>query len=418
MKAITIAAILVAAMTVAAGCRAAPAEGAGDEILELRLRVAAPAGICAGTPVCAPIELPAALSEVAEHEIRVRLQPEEGGVQGCRGQVVRRPDGGAEVWWIMPKIEKGKSFVWKAILEKGGPGSGPVFTCGGTEGAYRDMVFGDRTMLRYMYAYDPSTPERLHETYKVYHHVFDPAGKQPITKGPGGLYTHHRGLYIGWNKLGHGDRTDDFWHMKGVTQRHVKFLAETGGPVMARTTALINWTAGNGGVVIAEERTVTVYRQPAPASKLIDFHTRLTAKGGDVVLDGDPEHAGFQFRAHNGIAEGEAAVKAAYVFHTDGIDPRKDLDLPWAAMTFGPKGARYTVLYMLHPDNPGPAVYSAYRDYGRFGSYFKGRIAAGETLELRYRVAVTEDGPPPRDEMECQYGAFAEAPAVTVLDGR
>jgi hypothetical protein len=268
-----------------------------------------------------------------------------------------------------------------------------------------------------MYAFDPSTPEKLHETYKPYHHVYDAAGKRPITKGPGGLYTHHRGLFIGWNKLGHGNKVDDFWHMKGVTQRHVRFLSMAAGPVMARTKALIDWTAGNGEVVIAEERTVAVYVQPAPSSLLIDFHTRLTAKGGEVALDGDPEHAGFQFRAHNGIAEGDAAVKAAYVFHEDGIDPRKDFDLPWAAMTFGPEDARYTVQYMNHPDNPGPAVYSAYRDYGRFGSYFKKTIPAGETLELRYRVAVTTGGPPPRGVMGSAYEAFAETPAVNVLDG-
>src|SRR5438876_264191 len=68
-------------------------------------------------------------------------------------------------------------------------------------GEHLDILRDGKIAGRYMYAYDKSTPERRLETYKPYLHVFDAEGKAPITKGPGGTYTHHRGIYIGWNKL-------------------------------------------------------------------------------------------------------------------------------------------------------------------------------------------------------------------------
>ena len=42
---------------------------------------------------------------------------------------------------------------------------------------------------------------------------------RPITKGPGGRYTHHRGIYFGFNKTAYGD----FWHCPDVSQRHESF---------------------------------------------------------------------------------------------------------------------------------------------------------------------------------------------------
>ena len=66
---------------------------------------------------------------------------------------------------------------------------------------HTDILLDRKIAGRYMYAYDNSTDDRLHETYKPYLHVFNVDGTTPITKGPGGLFTHHRGIFIGWNKI-------------------------------------------------------------------------------------------------------------------------------------------------------------------------------------------------------------------------
>ena len=60
---------------------------------------------------------------------------------------------------------------------------------------YIDITHDGKTVARVMTAYDESTPESKHETYKVYTHIFDKHGKAPITKGAGGAFTHHRGIF-------------------------------------------------------------------------------------------------------------------------------------------------------------------------------------------------------------------------------
>ena len=269
-----------------------------------------------------------------------------------------------------------------------------------------DLYDGERRVLRYMHGYDPSTPETLHETYKCYHHVFDETGEQLITKGSGGLYTHHRGIFIGWNRLTLGDKEYDYWHMKGVTQRHVETIELSTDDEKALQAVRIDWCGPEGEPALVERRTITVHDVKEPGFLLLDFESQLTPVVGDVLLNGDPEHAGFQFRAHNDVADGGSDVKATYLFHEEGIDPLKDHDLPWAAMSFGLNGKRYTAQHMNHPDNPRPTVYSAYRDYGRFGAFPKVEIAKNETLTLRYRIYVMLGEMPPRTEMEQRYQAY------------
>ncbi len=190
----------------------------------------------------------------------------------------------------------------------------------------------------------------------------------------------------------------------------MKTLELAAGPVLARHKALIHWFDGKGRSLIAEERTITVFNLPAPAIALIDFSTRLEAIGGTVFLNGDPEHAGMQYRPHNGVAEGEAGDKAVYLFHREGVDAHKDKDLPWVAETYGLHGGSYTIQHMNHPDNPRDGVYSAYRDYGRFGAFFTETIEGGRSLPLSYRIYVAEGKEMIRAKMQERYAAFSTAP--------
>jgi len=304
-----------------------------------------------------------------------------------------------------PGVARAEEFSWKD-----------------TEGQYLDLLFGGRKVTRYMYAYDTSTPQRVFETYKPLHHVFDPGGNL-LTNGPDGenpypkdkiRYPHHRGIFIGWNRLTFEGNQYDLWHMKDVQQVHREFLELSAGPTKASSTALIHWNDKEGKPIIAEKRRTTVYRQSSPTILFMDFETELTAVRGDVLLNGDPEHAGFQYRAHNDVAAGGQDVKAKYLFHQDGIDPRKDQDLPWVAMSYGLGDRSYSVQHMNHPDNPKPAIYSAYRDYGRFGAFFKETIKAGETLKLSYRIWVGQGKMPEREELAKRYSVFVNGPEVNV----
>ena len=282
------------------------------------------------------------------------------------------------------------------------------------KGQYADLLFGGRKVLRYMYAYDTSSSQRTFETYKPLYHVFDAEGKNLLTNGPDGenpygdgiTYPHHRGIFIGWNRLTFEGKQYDLWHMKEVHQVHQKFLELTAGPDLAKLTSLVHWNDKEDKPIIEEKRQMTVYRQSGSSILLLDFVTELKAVRGNVYLNGDPEHAGFQYRPHNDVAKAPKDDRAKYLFHKEGIDPKKDKDMPWAAMSYRLNGKQYSVQHINHPKNPKDTVYSAYRDYGRFGAFFKQNIEAGQTLTLRYCIWVTEGPMPERSQLEKNYSAY------------
>lgn len=279
--------------------------------------------------------------------------------------------------------------------------------------AHTDLYAGNQPILRHMHAYDPSNSESLHDTYKPYTHVYDIAGEDFITKGPGGEFTHHRGIFIGWNKLTHEGKVFDLWHMKApASMVHQRFDTLDATADAARMVATIHWNGDDADKpIIVEEREITVRRTNDPNERIIDVTSRLKAVRGEVYLDGDPEHAGLQFRAHNDLSDAAKAKtgRAEYTFHKDGVDPRTDPGLPWVTMSYDLRGTTYHVQHMNHPDNPESTVYSAYRDYGRFGAFFKHHIPAGETLTLRYRLRITTGELPSRETMNAQHAAFVQS---------
>ena len=320
-------------------------------------------------PVSAKIDLPAEFKKLPGEKISVILRKTLG--KSAAGQIVKT-DAGAELWWILPKAEANKPTTWTADLVAAKRGMAAMFELKDEAGKHLDVLFAGKPVTRYMYARDTSTKQRAHETYKVYNHVFDEAGKEAITKGPGGVYTHHRGIFIGWQRLGFAGKRYNLWEMGGnATQEHQKILHQTAGPILARYRVLVHWNTG-GKIIISEQREITVFRQPAPTIMLMDFRTLLKASAGEVMLDGDPEHAGCQYRPHNDLAKAGKKGGAKYLFHKEGINPKKDLDLPWVGMSYGLRGKDYNVQHMSHPSIPKDNnKTSAYRLYGRFGAYFK-----------------------------------------------
>jgi len=413
--------VLVLLVVVIAVPAAAPA---AEVQLKLTVKVAAAGG--KNVPVFAEIDVPAQLKCPPE-DISVTLR----GAPGARsvpGQILL--DGqAAQLWWILPEAKVGTA-AWTATLSDAKYAGKDVFAFEDTQGKHMDLLFAGRRVNRFMYERDTSTKQRAHETYKTYHHVFDAEGKDYITKGPGGKYTHHRGVYIGWSRLTVAKKSYDTWHMsRGCTQAHRKFLRKSAGPVLASSTALVHWLNGEGKVLLAEERQTLVFRQGPPAVMLMEFRPKLMATSGEVYLNGDPEHAGMQYRPHNDVAVHGGAKKpkpgapngtqTVYEFHQDGIKTggqrlNRNKDLPWAGMSYALKGKRYSVQHMNHSSNPKGTIYSAYRSYGRFGAFFKKTIEADGSLSLRYRILVLTSDMPTRREMDLRRAAFNNPPVVQV----
>jgi hypothetical protein len=297
-----------------------------------------------------------------------------------------------ELHFIVPTLKAGQAIELQAKVASD-PSSLPQFAWKDTPGKQMDLFFGERPVLRYMYEHvDNSSKDRRSETFKVYHHLYDPAGERLVTKGPGGLFPHHRGVFYGFNRISYDGKSADVWHCNhGESQTHEKFLAQEAGPVLARHRLAIAWHGRDDGVFAQEEREITIYN--TQGGTLLEFASRLATTDGAVKLDGDPQHAGFQFRASQEVPDKTASQ--TYYLRPDGQDKpgsfrnwpanKEHVNLPWNALSFVLGDQRYTCCYLDRPENPKQSRFSE-RDYGRFGSYFEYDLTKDAPLELNYRL--------------------------------
>ncbi|MBN9520562.1 PmoA family protein, partial [bacterium] len=266
-----------------------------------------------------------------------------------------------------------------------------------------NLLFDGRPVLQY---FSPKRDAADHYyTFKPFHHVFDPTGKVLLTNGSAktakdGTFPHHRGLFYAWNKISYGDKkAADIWHgTNNVFAQHDKMLSTAAGEVFGRHRSAVSWHGPDGATFATEERELTAYA--TKGGTLIDFASVLSTELPSVKLDGDPQHAGFHFRANMDVATKTA--KETYYLRPDGKgkndetrnwEPKKPdpktINLPWDACSFVLGGKRYTVLRVGHPDNPGEARGSE-RNYGRFGDYFEYTVTPQTPLRVKYRIWAQE----------------------------
>ncbi|MEM9110662.1 MAG: DUF6807 family protein [Planctomycetota bacterium] len=262
-----------------------------------------------------------------------------------------------------------------------------------------------KPIVTYEYAHVLGENDKVtFDTAKVYHQVVAPDGKTMLTKGPGGTFPHHRGIYIGWSKIKHNGKSHDLWHVRNTTQKHVAFTKQETTNAGTTVASRIDWIGSDGKPVLEETRTVTVHDDTGGAYAVIDFVSELTAAHGAVELNGDPEHAGIQFRPSQEVAENKSAK---YVFPVDDPKQTQHAGMDWAAQTFELGGQKWSVQQMSHPSNPDDnARWSAYRDYGRFGEFPVIKIGAGQTVTVQYRFRITKGDAPDRATLNKMYAAY------------
>jgi hypothetical protein len=331
---------------------------------------------------------------------------------------IERTVDGPRLHFVLGRAEAGESHAMTLTLDSKPAEADASFRFVDKPGEYQDCMLGQSNVLRYMYARDESNHL---ETYKVFHHIYGYHGEPFITKGAGGTYTHHRGMFIGFNKTRVGDKQYDFWHMKpmGTIQKHLGF-ADTAlaNPIVGRQTAQIGWITPDGNKVIEEDRTLAAYWQP-PGQSLFDIDITLRSKAGTIRLDGDLQHAGFQVRAAQEIHDNRA--KSVYYIPT-GSTRGKDDDVKgaWAACTFKLAGHPYVVMYLTHPANPhrDTAVLST-RDYARLGEFFPTDLVEKQPLRMRYRVIVMDTdrhGKVSAERVQGKYDDYTQPVNVTFGD--
>ena len=342
-------------------------------------------------PVRIPLTLPAGKSFTAT----ATLDGKEVPVAVLMPQLGTAGKETAEAWLIVPKLEAGKTATAKLTLNAGKP-SGPLVWKKQPERA--TLFNGTTPVLQYEH---PKLDESKREaTFKVYHHAYSPEGVL-LTKGVGGEFSHHRGLFYGFMKVSYDKTMVDIWHCRKQThQAHHSFLDESApNAVVGRHRVRIDWNGDGNKTFAIEERELAAF--PLPGGTLIEFASKLTPTVDEIKLDGDPQHAGFHFRASNEVA-GKEARQTTYFIRPDGVGKpgtevnwpanKKHVNLPWLAMNFGLGKERYTAVYLDLPTNPKEARFSE-RTYGRLGSYFVTTVTKDKPLLVRYRVWVQKGTP-------------------------
>lgn len=371
--------------------------------------------VTSDVPVHGTIDRP---KGIPTDQIDVTLESENGAFQNIPGQLIADDEGNETLWWILPETDQKQPKKWKANFEQKTDGDTPGFSWLDVPGKHMDLLFDDKKVFRYEYELDSQLikDELLTAKNKVFYHIFDRTGENLITNGyEDGVWPHHRGIMIGWRDVGFRDQELSFWGMEDLTtQKHIKFISKTAGPVLAKVEALIHWDDSTGVTVLEEHRCATIYHQHSPGMLLLDFSSTLKAINGPVTLDGDAEHGGVQFRAHNDIAvDASGSEKPTYFFHKAGIDPTKDYNLPWVGMSYGLNSKTYSIVEMSDSENPQPAIWSAYRDYGRFGPYIKYELDDKESFGVNYRFWISESAMPDKEIIAAKYQAYQDPPELT-----
>ena len=194
------------------------------------------------TPVTVSVLLPASLSKIKT----ITLKDDKGrsvvaqltkpallakNIEASKSQVAR------EVHFILPSLKAGQSLKFQGVIDADKPevAAKNVFSWHDKPGESSELDYKGVPALRYMdHPIDESTKAKRDETYKVYDHLFDLEGNR-VTKGPGGLYPHHRGLFYGFRVVTYdGGKKTDIWHCPKASQQHEKFLETEAGPVLGR----------------------------------------------------------------------------------------------------------------------------------------------------------------------------------------
>ena len=291
-------------------------------------------------------------------------------------------------------------------------------------GGYYDVTVDGKIWLRTMTPkYDPNKRD---ETYKVYSHVFDFDGKGPITKGPGGKYPHHRGLFIGWKDTLVNGVDFDTWHMvkEDCTQQHVSWAplkADANGAAQVET---VKWVDSKDKAFINETRAITA-TPGENGARIFDFQSKLTSAAGTIQLKGDLQHAGMQVRMSQEVADRDDAETDAKVPNEKkstlytlpaGAKEEKDdkvVGAWWTCCSCEIGGKRYWIMHMTHPSTCKDVPVYSIRRYARFGAFWERTLEEGKPQQYNFRILFSEK---PLDAAACQklYDAYAKTTPTAI----
>jgi len=234
----------------------------------------------------------------------------------------------------------------------------------------------------------PYDPANHHQTYKPFVHLLDPSGNR-LTNGAGGFDSHHRGLFIGWNQVTGSKGTFDFWHMEGVSQRHKAWVQSPTQEAKGIHVQSIEWSGPDGEVWIEETRVLSATRLEGDLSA-VDFQSTLVAPHEDLLLRGDPHHAGMHVRLANEVCFHYWTTEYLLPEGANRLEDDCVEGAWWVRCGATIDGSRYHFVHITHPNNFEKAPVYSIRRYGRFGAFFEADLQKKEPKTFRFRVVYGE----------------------------
>jgi ubiquinone/menaquinone biosynthesis C-methylase UbiE len=301
--------------------------------------------------------------------------------------------------------------------------TGPVFAAwtssegpGENSGSKVDVLNNGKPVARFIFG-----PREL----KPYLHVFGANGELLTEWSAKQQFPHHRGIFIGWNKIESELGSADLWHLNHGEKMLVKDVKHTTTATNATIVANITWHAQKADelgdtVLLTETRRLDI-SQPDSGKTQVDAHFTLVAMR-DITLNGDLQHAGVHFRGSHELTARKDETR--YVWEPPLPGPGGKVvstDLKWCRLIF-PIGTNwYAATELNAPGNPTAEL--SWRDYGRFGFFFKHKLEWGDTLEVKYRfitepvsAATKDDLPAQRAIAAACYTSYGRPPYETRAD--
>lgn len=242
---------------------------------------------------------------------------------------------------------------------------------------------------------------------------YSPAGVNVLRDAPHDHLHHHALMFA--------VRADgvNFWEeRKGCgRQVHRSFeparMLRRGGVDVAALTELVDWLAPDKKPLLAERRTIEVYRAKGLAASLLTWQTRLAPAAGkaSVKLTGAHYHGlGMRFVTSMdkggafAIPAGKPGKAGKVVRGTERLTPAT-----WCAYTAPAAGKTVTVAMFGHPDNPRGATlwFTMTHPFAYLSATLNLwkqplTLEAGKPLVLRYGAAVWDAKVQPA-EIEALY---------------
>src|SRR5690625_1805352 len=337
-----------------------------------------------------------------------------GEAPGClesEGQLIpvqlENGDSGEQLIWFLADVPSGGSRDYQMSEQSGC--SQNAYSWEVIASDQVRLMAGNQPLVDYIHPrYDE---DDVGNTHKPFHHLFGPASDLHITKGFGGRYPHHKGIFFGYSKIRFNGEEVNIWSSNnGERAEHQRTLREWTGPVFGGHQLAIAWKDREGDTFAEETRSLRAFNL-GDGRTLLDMEFELRSLVGKIELTGDHHHAGVQFRASQYVNDhGESSFlrPAAWAdFPGDAEMERDDyVDLPWNAFQFRVEGEPFTVGYLSHPSNPSGGEMSE-RLYGRFGEFIPSVIDEQNPLRLRYRFLVANGDELSREDLEAAYAAYS-----------